>query len=427
MKKVLSIEEINQCPICKNDDLNIICSVDKFPYIGYSILKEEKDEIIKNYDLSSLFSPLKIMKCDKCKHVFQAIKPNDKLMNMIYNKYYNYPSSMISGFIYKREKIFLDYFLNVICPLCKKRRLNKILEIACFDGVILNELSKKQFEVYGCDPSKGADIANKFGIKVHKNCFNSNYYINKNESFDIIIFRHFIEHVYDPIELLEDVKKILNKNGLIIFETPNVEYYLENGSFETFNLQHLQNFSIYSIKKSLKKSSLKVINYKITPENLIVVSSESGDLLSIVKNDLWNKNTNEFYSNLQKNIGYIKSLVNSYTNKKIILWGAGGLCGYFPLIYDINIDIISYIVDMDKRKWNMNFINNNLKIYSPEKLLSDNVDLIIITSMYGQEIINQIKKMNIKSDIISLTPKVNFIKCDDENETNKIIGEDQKY
>ena len=351
------------------------------------------------------------MNCKKCKHAFQAIKPDGKLMDEVYGKYYNYPSPMLSGFAQEREKIFLKFFFDNVQPILNKKGMDEVLEIACFDGFILYELSKKGFKVCGCDPSKGADIAKSFGIKVHKECFDSTEFIKKNKYFDIIISRHFIEHVKDPVGFLKDSKKNLTEDGLIVIETPNVEYYLESGSFETFNLQHLQNFSIHSIIEVVEHASLNLVKYEITPENLIVVASKKEYPISYPKSDSWDTNVKSFKDNLQENINRLHSHIKPFVNqnKKIVLWGAGGLCGYFPLLYKIDENIISYVVDIDDRKWDMSFINNNLEIHSPEKMLSDDVDLIIITSMYSKEIIKQIKEMKIDSDVINLHPEVSYI------------------
>ena len=351
------------------------------------------------------------MNCGKCQHSFQAIKPDEELMNMVYSKCYNYPSSMLFRFVQDRENMFLNFFFSKIYQICKRKNLNRILEIACFDGFILNELSKKSFEVCGCDPSKGADIAKDFGINVYKRYFNSNYFINRQKKFDIVIFRHFIEHVQYPISLLKDVKKILDVNGLIIFETPNVEYYIKNGSFETFHLQHLHHFSMHSARELLKGAFLKLVHYKITPENIIIAASRNGRSLS-AGNGFPEGYASKFKSDFQKNVKYLKDCLAPFLNhkKKIVLWGAGGLCGCFFSLYEVDARHIFYVVDNDKRKRNTRFIGNRLKVYSPKKLLSDKVDLIIITSMYSKAILKQIEEMKIIADVISLHPRVKYIK-----------------
>ena len=42
---------------------------------------------------------------------------------------------------------------------------SSILEIGCFDGYIINKLKKTFHNVFGCDPSPGAEIGKKKGLK----------------------------------------------------------------------------------------------------------------------------------------------------------------------------------------------------------------------------------------------------------------------
>lgn len=411
--------EIKRCPICQKDELVLVFKTDRFPYIGFSVLKEERKKIIDRYSNSNLVSKLKILGCNNCKHAFQAMELNKELMDMIYSEFYNYPSPMLTGFSHEREKIFLEFFFAKISKIAEKKSLSKVLEIACFDGYVLHELEKKGFQVCGCDPSKGADIARRFGLKVYKRFFNSDDFISEGECFDIVIFRHFIEHIHNPIILLNEVKRVLTKEGLIIFETPNVEYYLESGSFESFNFQHLHNFSIYSVQEVLRRASLNLMEYQITPENLIAVAAKEGKFLAVT-GDSWEKNVNNFKENFQKNLnvlhGYLEPFVKQ--KKKIVVWGAGGLCGYFFILYNVDEQIISYVVDSDERKWEMCFIDKKFEIRSPKSLASDNVDLIIITSMYSEEILKQICELQVKSDVISLHPYVSYIEKPAEHYLN---------
>ena len=66
--------EIKECPICKNTELTLAYEVKKYPYLGFSVYKEEKESILGQYSQDKLFSPLKIKSCNICRHVFQAIK-----------------------------------------------------------------------------------------------------------------------------------------------------------------------------------------------------------------------------------------------------------------------------------------------------------------------------------------------------------------
>ena len=71
---------------------------------------------------------------------------------------------------------------------------------------ILYHLKKRGFEVTGCDPSAGAEIGKEFGIDIKRKFFNPDDFMRQNIFFDIVISRHFIEHVIDPKELISNFK-----------------------------------------------------------------------------------------------------------------------------------------------------------------------------------------------------------------------------
>lgn len=45
--------------------------------------------------------------------------------------------------------------------------------------------------------------------------------LNINEHFDMVIINHVLEHIKNPLGLLEKIKKILNKNSHILIVVPN--------------------------------------------------------------------------------------------------------------------------------------------------------------------------------------------------------------
>ncbi len=90
---------------------------------------------------------------------------------------------------------------------------------------------------------------------------------------------------------------------------------------------------------------------------------------------------------------YIYDL-NKY--KKIIGWGAGNI---FSNIYETNFPV-AYMVDSDEKKWETEC--RGVKVYSPEKILSEDMKsicIIIFAETYWRQIIDQISGMEITADV----------------------------
>ena len=101
----------------------------------------------------------------------------------------------------------------------------KILDVGCGGGIICEPLAKLGARVTGIDFAPNNIIAAKIHSKKNKLKIN---YINKDiekskldEKFDIILMFEVLEHLDNWKKTIKNIKKNLNKNGLIIISTIN--------------------------------------------------------------------------------------------------------------------------------------------------------------------------------------------------------------
>lgn len=87
---------------------------------------------------------------------------------------------------------------------------------------------------------------------------------NINEKFDVITSFHVIEHIKEPLEILEKLSNLLEDNGKLIIEVPNANDALltiyENESFSHFTYWscHLYLYTQHTLKLLAKKAGLEV-------------------------------------------------------------------------------------------------------------------------------------------------------------------------
>ena len=101
----------------------------------------------------------------------------------------------------------------------------KILDVGCGGGIICEPLARLGAKVTGIDFAPNNIIAAKTHSKKNKLKIN---YINKDiekskldEKFDIILMFEVLEHLDNWKKTIKNIKKNLNKNGLIIISTIN--------------------------------------------------------------------------------------------------------------------------------------------------------------------------------------------------------------
>ena len=123
---------------------------------------------------------------------------------------------------------------------------------------------------------------------------------------------------------------------------------------------------------------------------------------------------------------------------KAAIWGAGGIAGSFLTKRVLYSDYeVLFIVDNDRKKWGK--VLNSFPVVSPERLYDSNIDVVIVCSVFLEEIRQQIlldKNMDIDPESIlsykqlenMLTIKLcNLYKNSSDYEIKSIINEFEEY
>ena len=390
-----------KCKIClEQTHLKSFIKFGDFPYANFPVnFTKFQKYIIKKKLVDKIYSKLDLLACYNCNYLVLDKKPNEKILNDIYEKFYTYPSPLEGNFIPVRD----DKFLSIFLKNETKNRMKSVLEVGCYDGYILHQLKKEGYKVEGCEPSDGADIANSHDLKVYKGFFNKKKFFKK--KYDYVLIRHTLEHIYDLKKIIIDLKYIMNSDSKLVIEVPNISYYLKKGLLEVFSLQHIHYFSIKTFLNIAKKFNLDLINHYETPENLIIFFKKKQTKILDYKID-HKINFKKFEKKVLFNQTKINRIINNSNYNNVVFWGAGGFAFSAIYLYKIKINENSKFVDRDKKKQNLFFYDNKIKISSIESLKKTKPDLIVITSYYSSIILNEIKKLKISIDVMTIFPKI---------------------
>lgn len=98
----------------------------------------------------------------------------------------------------------------------------RLLEVGCGAGDTLELAAEMGWDAEGLDvdPKAVANARGK-GLTVHRGQLADQRFAD--ESFDLVLMSHVIEHVHDPSGLLRDCRRVLRKGGLLVVFTPNTE------------------------------------------------------------------------------------------------------------------------------------------------------------------------------------------------------------
>lgn len=241
------MENINNCPVCNSTQFS--------PFLGcidHTVSRET----------------FQIVECNSCKFKFTNPRPEEnKLGNYYKSETYISHSNTSKGIINSAYQTVRKYtLLKKLQLISQYYKTGKILDIGCGTGEFLSVCKNAKWNTLGIEPDNdarkkaienhGLDVREEVALKALKD-----------EEFDIISMWHVLEHVPRLNERIEDLKRLIKPNGIIIIAVPNLtsldaKIYKEH--WAAYDLpRHLYHFSPQDIESVFKKHDLKVV--KILP------------------------------------------------------------------------------------------------------------------------------------------------------------------
>lgn len=208
---------------------------------------------------------IKILKCIYC-HQYRT-DPPPLAQKEDTEKLYDVPDYFLGAEI--NPQIWLSMQEELINNILEFKKSGRLLDIGCGMG-FMSEMGQRMGFV-----TKGIDV-NPHAIKKGKEMFPqldiscSSLDSLENESFDIIVLNHVLEHILEPASFLFEVKKKLKQDGIIVLGVPNIEGgipkilrflnhfpWIPGGRWKWFGYQleqHIWHFTPSTLKQILEKN-----------------------------------------------------------------------------------------------------------------------------------------------------------------------------
>jgi SAM-dependent methyltransferase len=138
----------------------------------------------------------------------------------------------------------------------------KLLDIGCGNGRYLSILQKLGWQTYGIEQNPSSSEYARTELHLNVETGDLLNYKYKDKFFDVITMWHSLEHLYEPIPTLKEVKRILKDDSLLVIAVPNVDSFAAKVFKENwYQLEipiHLIAFSPDSITRMLDIAGFKI-------------------------------------------------------------------------------------------------------------------------------------------------------------------------
>ncbi len=384
---------VSLCPICKNTHLRVFLQRSDVPVHQNLLMNSQKSA------RATTRGALKLSVCENCGFVFNQA----------------FDLSLLSyGQDYDNTQSCSDYFDSYLDDLVKELvehqgvRNCTIVEVGCGKGHFLRKLINypgANNTGYGFDPSYIGPLSDVNGRLNFRKCY---YDQNCTDvSADIVVCRHVIEHVPNPLEMLHSVRSALKPNAQtrVFFETPCVNWILSNKVIWDFFYEHCSLFSAESLKLAFQGSGFNVTHVKhvfkgqylwleARPTNKHEMSSVQNQTL-----ELATAYTIEEDNLIKK---WLLRLYDLSQQGKLALWGAGAKGATFANLIDPNATIFDCVIDINPNKHGHYIPGSGHLIVSPLEIAERGISTaILMNPNYREESLRLLEQAGAKINLIN--------------------------
>jgi len=397
---------INFCEICNSKKYLVkTLNLGSLPLV---------DDLIKiNSKKKSKLYKTQILYCNKCYTAYQKYNVKKKIL---FPNQYHYRSSLTNDVIMGMEGLVKDTkkFVNTY-----KNKV--VLDVGCNDGILLSRFKREKAITVGIEPTGAAYEAKKKGHDIFKDYINLktvNKIKKKYNQIDIITFTHVFAHIDNLKYLISCVKKLMNKNTILVIENHYLGSVLEKKQFDTFYHEHPRTYSQRSFIKIAKKIRANLIHCSFPKRyggNIRVVITKSKN------NKIKIKNESSYFHRLKKLQASMEKWKKRKREQLILLSNKYGPLSAkaFPgrasiliKLLNINEKVISEVYEKPNSKKIGHYLpGTSIPIKSDNKFFNKKNKIKIIINLawhINKEIRIYLRKMGYKGKIIDILETKDF-------------------
>jgi hypothetical protein len=287
-----------------------------------------------------------------------------------------------------------DMGARALAMVPPNEKLN-VVEVGAGQGVFLKALADtaaaRLASATGFDPAwRGAPGGGPAPTHLYADLFDASTAARLPNAPNLIVSRHTIEHVADPLAFLSAIRKAMPANADIAFavETPCVQWIFDNWAIQDFFYEHCSLFTAETLALALKQTgfALKSVAHVFGGQYLWAEGRTSHpaavDWHNPKKPDFvaWSKAKDEMLARWRV------FLTKASTAGPTYVWGAGAKGITFACIFDSDARQLAALVDINPNKQGGYAAMTGCPIVGPDAIPPKNATIIVMNPNYEAEV-----------------------------------------
>lgn len=298
--------------------------------------------------------------------------------------------------------------------LTRERRLGPeslVVEVASNDGYLLQHYKDLGVPVLGIEPATNiAAVAEGRGIPTRCDFFGQDLATRltaEGIKADVIHGNNVLAHVADLQGFVAGLTTLLTDDGVAVLEFPYVKDMLDHVEFDTIYHEHLCYFSLTALVRLFRAQGLCVVDVERLPihgGSLRLFASpldgpvpESARVQALLDEErAWGVLTATAYEDFGRRVTALGESLRATlgewkaNGKRIAAYGASAKGSTLLNVFGIGKTWLDYVVDRSTVKQGRYTPGTHLPIRSPEVLLTDRPDAVLmLTWNFADEILQQ--------------------------------------
>lgn len=348
------------CSICGSRELHRVAELPKLPLTGLFSTRPDSGPI-ERFDQALLV-------CGRCGHgqLESQLDPT-----ALYDHEYSFRTSVSAT-----ARAGTEHFVVFLDRVAPGRTFKCALDLGCNDLHLLDLIRGRAALRVGVDPiwrGREEEAADKSVFVIGSTFEEADLRNRLIEKPDLILCRHTLEHIREPLVVVEQVFELAADGAVLIFEAPGFDALVRRSRFDQVFHQHLQYFNLGSFQTLGQRVGAKYLasceNYHEWGALLVAFKKSSTPAASdIVQSRFTPSEIHSRHAAFKDDMVRTGELLLGLAD-----WGDGEVFGYgaaqmLPVLaYNMQTDLsmLQAVLDDDPAKQGLYYKNLSLRIMSP--------------------------------------------------------------